>query len=30
VWTELIEKFESWIEANDEELEATKDSPPPT
>lgn len=30
VWVELIEKLEDWIEANDKELEATKDSSPPS
>jgi hypothetical protein len=28
VWTDLIAKLESWIEANDAELEASKDNPP--
>jgi hypothetical protein len=30
VWVELIEKLEGWIEANDEELEATKDTSLPS
>ena len=29
VWTDLIERLESWIEANDEKLEATKNDPLP-
>ncbi len=29
VWTELMEQLESWVEANDDELEATKDDPLP-
>lgn len=29
VWTELIVKLESWVEANDGELEATRDDPLP-
>lgn len=28
VWPDLIEKLEGWIEANDDELEATKNDPP--
>jgi len=27
VWCQLTEKLESWIEANDEELEASKSDP---
>lgn len=30
VWVDLIEKLENWVEANDAELEATKNDPPPT
>lgn len=30
VWPELIQKFETWIEANDAELEGTKSDPLPT
>lgn len=30
VWPDLIEKLENWVEANDAELEATKDDPLPT
>jgi hypothetical protein len=29
VWSELFEQMEKWIEANDAELEATKDNPIP-
>ena len=27
VWPELMEKLESWVVANDTELEASKDNP---
>ena len=30
IWPELIEQLEKWVEANDAELEATKDDPLPT
>jgi hypothetical protein len=30
LWPDLMEKLEKWVEANDAELEATKDDPPPT
>jgi hypothetical protein len=30
VWPELMEQLEKWVEANDADLEATKDDPLPS